>query len=174
MYPTKRPLDLAISISASVLLLPVWIILLLLVLILDRHCPVFRQERCGLDGEPFNLLKIKSMRANTATRFGTFIRKTSLDETLQFINVIKGEMSVVGPRPEICTNVDIYGGLFLDYDKRHEVKPGITGSYQLYANRKRMPICLRVDLDNEYVRTASLLRDLRIMRKTPRAMLNGE
>lgn len=174
MYNTKRIFDLSVAVPAVILLSLFWAVALLLVLVVDRHAPVFIQRRSGLDGESFRMLKIKSMRDGRITPLGRILRKTSVDETLQFINVVRGHMSIVGPRPEIPANVDRYVADHEGYRERLAVRPGITGSWQLSPSRKSVSIPDRVQSDLWYIENASAQLDLTIMLRSPMAMLRGE
>ncbi|MFM1894327.1 MAG: sugar transferase [Flavobacteriales bacterium] len=133
----KRLMDLFTALLVLVLFLPFGILISLLILLESSGGVFYRQERIGLKGKPFYLLKFRSMRPNAdlqgkltvgerdprVTRIGFFIRKFKLDEFPQFINVLKGEMSVVGPRPEVAEYVALYS----DIQRRVlDVKPGIT------------------------------------------------
>lgn len=150
---------------------------------------LFRQRRVGLDGEVFEVLKFRTMRPDRRgssldvirdrrethktindprhTAVGRFLRRYSLDELPQFINVLRGEMSIVGPRPELESVVTKYRpGL----EQRHLVKPGLTGLWQISA-RGDGPMHENGEWDLDYVERISLLTDLRILVKTPSAML---
>ncbi len=155
---------------------------------LDRPV-LFRQTRIGLDGEPFEVLKFRTMRPDRRgqrldvihdrrethksdedprhTRLGMFLRRYSLDELPQLINVLRGEMSLVGPRPELASVVaeSYRPGL----DQRHLVKPGLTGLWQVSA-RGDGPMHENGDWDLDYVERVSLRTDLDILAKTPSAM----
>ena len=140
--------------------------------------PVFyRQERIGLNSKPFNMLKFRSMpvdiekagvqwggsAAKATTRFGQFIRKTSLDELPQFINVLKGDMSIVGPRPERPMFVEQFKDEIPNYMKKHLVKAGITGWAQVHGWRGDTDLKTRIEYDLYYIEHWSLSLDLRIV-----------
>ena len=95
----KRILDIVIAFFAIVLLIPVYIVVAFLIKLIDKNKILFMQSRTGLNGKEFQILKFRTMKNGKVTKLGQFLRNTSLDETLQFINVLKGEMSIVGPRP---------------------------------------------------------------------------
>lgn len=176
----KRILDFLI---ASLLLLIIWPLLLIVAIAikLDSKGPaLFKQVRTGKKGKEFTLYKFRSMTANNnfydttvedqVTRVGRFIRKTSLDELPQIFNIIKGEMSFIGPRPWI---VD-YAKLFTKHQrKRLEVLPGITGLAQC-SGRNNLNIKDRINIDVEYVNNISLRLDLYIFFKTVKCVLKRE
>lgn len=176
----KRILDFLI---ATVLLLIIWPLLLIVAIAikLDSKGPaLFKQIRTGKKGKEFTLYKFRSMTVNNnfydttiedqVTRVGRFIRKTSLDELPQIFNIIKGEMSFIGPRPWI---VD-YAKLFTKHQrKRLEVLPGITGLAQC-SGRNNLNIKDRINIDVEYVNNVSLRLDLYIFFKTIKCVLKRE
>jgi putative colanic acid biosynthesis UDP-glucose lipid carrier transferase len=140
--------------------------------------PVFyRQERVGLNNKPFHMLKFRSMPVDTeksgvqwggsaakaTTRFGQFIRKASLDELPQFLNVLKGEMSIVGPRPERPMFVEQFKEEIPDYMKKHMVKAGITGWAQVHGWRGDTDLTTRIEYDLYYIENWSLWLDLKIV-----------
>lgn len=140
--------------------------------------PVFyRQERVGLNNKPFHMLKFRSMPVDTeksgvqwggsaakaTTRFGQFIRKTSLDELPQFLNVLKGDMSIVGPRPERPMFVEQFKEEIPDYMKKHMVKAGITGWAQVHGWRGDTDLKTRIEYDLYYIENWSLWLDLKIV-----------
>ena len=146
----KRSADLVISGLFLVTLYPiVWIICAAGIKISSPHGPVlFRQKRTGYGGKEFNCLKFRSMHANAEAdtrqatkgdsrvfRFGEFLRKSSIDELPQFINVFRGDMSIIGPRPHMLHHTDVYSELIGDYMVRHLAKPGITGWAQINGCR---------------------------------------
>jgi putative colanic acid biosynthesis UDP-glucose lipid carrier transferase len=151
--------------------------------------PVFyRQRRVGMDGKEFEMLKFRSMpvdverqgvqwgsacRKNT-TRFGRFIRRTSLDELPQFINVLRGELSIVGPRPERPMFVQEFKHAIPGYMHKHLVKGGITGLAQIHGFRGDTDLSKRIEYDLYYINNWSLLLDIKIMLLTPFALLKGE
>ena len=172
----KRAFDITLSILLLIPFLPV-MLLVALAIKLDSKGPVFfSQERVGLNGRKFIMYKFRSMRTEASgsevkpkdgrdpriTRVGHFLRLTSLDELPQILNVLKGDMSFVGPRPEMTFIVDTY-------DKwqrlRLKVKPGITGLWQISAERN-LPIHENLDYDMYYLQERSLLLDIVIMFKT--------
>lgn len=173
MYPRyfKRVLDLVVACSALLLLSP----LILVVAILVRYkmgSPVlFEQKRPGLRGQPFRMLKFRSMTesrnnlgellpdSERLTRFGTFLRRTSLDELPELLNVVRGEMSLVGPRPLLMR----YYPFFTEEEQlRFSVRPGITGLAQVFG-RNNLSWDGRIALDTDYVRRSSCALDLKLI-----------
>jgi exopolysaccharide biosynthesis polyprenyl glycosylphosphotransferase len=177
----KRAMDFVVSAAVMVLISPVMLFIALLVK-LDSPGPVFyAQERMGLDAKPFQVLKFRSMRAdaekNTGpvwttqddprkTRFGAFIRKHSLDELPQFINVLLGDMSLVGPRPERPVFVEQFRQIVPRYMERHKEKAGITGWAQVNGLRGDTSIVERTKYDLWYIENWSLLLDIKILIRT--------
>jgi len=194
----KRGIDIVGSAAAIVLFAPLFALIAILVKLGSKGPVLFRQERVGQFGRPFMFLKFRSMCANNdpkihqefmkrvisgdvkkgskmendprITKIGRFLRKSSLDELPQFFSVLKGDMSLVGPRPPIayeCREYDIW------HRRRVlEVKPGITGLWQV-TGRSRLRFDEMVRLDLLYVRTWSPWLDLKIMLKTPFAVVRG-
>ena len=150
---------------------PVWVMVLLLNLVLDRGKVFFFQLRPGLNGVPFYMIKFKSMRdphhgeelvysdANRLTPFGKFLRASSLDELPQLINVLRGEMSLVGPRPLLMEYLTLYSP---EQARRHLVKPGITGWAQVNG-RNAINWKQKLALDVWYADHQSFLLDLKIL-----------
>jgi putative colanic acid biosynthesis UDP-glucose lipid carrier transferase len=144
--------------------------------------PVFyRQERIGWNGKPFGMLKFRSMPVDAEeesgprwasaddhrpTRFGSLLRRTSLDELPQFINVLKGEMSIVGPRPERPVFVHKFKDEVPDYMKKHLVKAGITGWAQVNGWRGNTDLSKRIEYDLYYIENWSLWLDIKIILMT--------
>jgi len=170
----KRLFDLAVSLTLVVLLLPVMLLVAILVRLFLGCDVLFRQERPGLNGNTFTLLKFRTMRdaydasgrllsdGERLTPFGRFLRSTSLDELPELIHVIKGEMSLVGPRPLLVAYLDRYT---LEQRRRHDVLPGITGLAQVNG-RNAISWDARFALDLWYVEHYSLWLDLQILQKT--------
>lgn len=164
--------------SLILLLISPLMILLALGVKLTSPGPVFyRQERVGINNKPFYMLKFRSMPVDTeksgvqwggsaakaTTRFGQFIRKTSLDELPQFLNVLKGDMSIVGPRPERPMFVEQFKEEIPDYMKKHLVKAGITGWAQVHGWRGDTDLKTRIEYDLYYIENWSLWLDLKII-----------
>ena len=142
---------------------------------------IFKQERIGYHGEPFKMYKYRSMKVQNPneeksewttkddprkTKVGNFIRKTSIDELPQFFNVLKGDMSVVGPRPERPYFVEEFKEKIPKYMVKHQVKPGLTGWAQIHGCRGNTSIKKRIEFDIEYVENWLMGLDLAIMIKT--------
>ncbi|MCL4300887.1 MAG: undecaprenyl-phosphate glucose phosphotransferase [Anaerolineae bacterium] len=177
----KRVIDMAGSAVTLVILSPIMMLLAVLIK-LDSEGPVFyTQERMGLDGKRFMMLKFRSMRANAEeetgpiwatandnrrTRLGTFIRRFSIDEFPQFINVLIGDMSLVGPRPERPVFVEQFKQSIPRYMDRHREKAGITGWAQINGLRGDTSIIERTKYDLWYIENWSVALDLRIMIRT--------
>ncbi|WP_404994128.1 undecaprenyl-phosphate glucose phosphotransferase [Cupriavidus pauculus] len=149
----------------------------------SRGPVLFRQQRLGIDGHPFHVYKFRTMRLHAdtgvtqatrgdprVTRIGAFLRRTSLDELPQFLNVLRGEMSVVGPRPHAMEHNEIYKELIDRYMLRHRVKPGITGWAQINGLRGQTDTIekmrKRIEFDIYYIQHWSFLLDLRIIVRT--------
>jgi len=184
MSDAKRLVDLSVSAAALVALAPLFGVLAVLIK-LDSPGPVFfRQRRIGRGTRPFLLLKFRSMVANAPelgpwstspgdsriTRIGSFLRRTSLDELPQLLNVVRGDMSLVGPRPDVPEQM----GLYTDEERtlRHRVRPGITGWSQA-AFRHEGSGELRKRYDLEYARRSSLRLDFQILWATLRHLATG-
>lgn len=176
----KRLMDVAVSSNLLVLLSPLMLLAALLIK-LDSPGPVFYvQERMGLDGKPFNILKFRSMQVNAdvsgtgwttkeddrRTKLGTFLRRYSIDEFPQFINVLLGDMSMVGPRPERPVYVEQFRQSIPRYMERHREKAGMTGWAQVNGLRGDTSIIERTKYDLWYIENWSILLDIKIMLRT--------
>lgn len=198
----KRAVDIVGSLAALVVLSPLFLIIPILIKLTSQGPVFFRQERVGQFGEKFTFLKFRSMFVNNdpaihqeyvrnliskkvedsggaykikndprVTSIGRFLRKSSLDELPQFINVLRGEMSLVGPRPPIPYEFESYS---LWHRRRIlEAKPGITGAWQVNG-RSRTSFDEMVRMDIRYIRNQSLWLDVKILLKTPGAVLSGD
>jgi lipopolysaccharide/colanic/teichoic acid biosynthesis glycosyltransferase len=180
----KRALDLTIAVPATVLLAPVMGVIAILV---RRDSPgpaIYRQARAGLHGRQFNLLKFRSMvegaehigagltvqaHDDRITRLGRILRRTSLDELPQLINVVRGDMSIVGPRPTLPEQISHYTP---EQRRRLDARPGITGLAQV-RGRASLPWSTRIAMDLEYINDWSLLGDLRIIARTFLVVVRG-
>ena len=200
-HTMKRAIDIAGSLSALIFLSPVFLAIAVLIKLSSPGPVFFRQKRLGLLGRQFKFLKFRSMYTGNdpgihkkyvanliqgrkkheavykiqndprVTPIGRFLRKSSLDELPQFLNVLKGEMSLVGPRPPIQYEMDKYS----IWHKRRvlEVKPGITGLWQVMG-RSRTTFDEMVRLDIRYINEQSLWLDFKILLQTPRAILTAD
>jgi putative colanic acid biosynthesis UDP-glucose lipid carrier transferase len=185
----KRVLDIVLSLVALLLFLPVLAIIALAV-VWDSGEPVFfHQRRIGQYGKVFNIYKFRTMHVledgaqmvqafrgdARITRVGHFLRVTSLDELPQLLNVLKGEMSLVGPRPHAVTHDEYYSALIQNYHVRYAVKPGITGWAQVNGARGATPqlsdMQTRIDFDVQYVERESVWLYLKILARTPLVVL---
>jgi exopolysaccharide biosynthesis polyprenyl glycosylphosphotransferase len=182
---TKRLFDVAVS-GLTLLLLSPLLLVIAAAIKLDSRGPVlFRQQRVGLDGRPFTMYKFRSMREGAEkfdadarlgvrndprrTRIGKLLRTTSLDELPQLLNVVKGEMSLVGPRPERSSFVQEFSTAVPRYLDRHRVKTGVTGWAQVNGLRGDTSIEERVKYDLYYIENWSLAFDIKILLRTLRA-----
>ena len=170
----KRLIDIFFSLSALVLLIPVFIIVALSVLIFLGRPIFFFQIRPGLNGELFKLVKFRSMKniskqsdALRLTKFGRILRSTSLDELPELYNVLKGDMSLVGPRPLLPEYLELYS---VRQMQRHKVKPGITGWAQING-RNLLTWEERFEFDLWYVNNFSLSLDFKILLMTIKKVL---
>ena len=179
----KRGMDIALSMLALAVLLPLLPPIALLIWLEDRGPIFYRQERMGLDGKSFMILKFRSMRVNAEsstgpvwavkddprrTRVGGFLRRWSLDELPQLWNVIKGEMSLIGPRPERPAFVREFKHKIPQYMLRHRVKSGITGWAQVHGWRGNTSVKKRIQYDIYYIENWSLKLDMKILWMTVR------
>lgn len=196
----KRLIDLATSATILILLSPVWILIAAGIRATSPGPALFRRTVVGQAGRKFTYYKFRTMRQGDdshhrewlkdfvtrdspysgedfkvrndlrVTRLGRLLRRTSLDEVPQLINVLKGDMSVVGPRPPIEYEYELYDERA---KRRLAVKPGITGLYQVTA-RSRVPFSKMLELDLEYIRKRSLWLDLSIMLRTSLVIITGQ
>jgi exopolysaccharide biosynthesis polyprenyl glycosylphosphotransferase len=191
----KRAMDIVISAAMLTLLSPLLLAIAVWILLDDGRPVFFRQSRAGKDGVPFSMLKFRTMVTDAeqrlpelvdiatldqpafkiqddprVTRSGRWLRRTSVDELPQLFNVLRGDMSLVGPRPEEESVVALY-------DERQRsrlaIKPGITGPMQVYG-RSDLTFEERLAMERDYLDNLSLLTDLEILMRTPRAMVRGE
>ncbi|WP_375539876.1 sugar transferase [Clostridium chauvoei] len=184
---SKRGLDIIASLSGLILLSPILIVIATLIKLESKGPIIFSQKRVGLNGKEFNMYKFRSMVVNAEelkkklaeqnemsgpmfkmkndpriTKIGKFIRKTSIDELPQLINILKGEMSLVGPRPSLPQEVKEFEPWMM---KRLEVKPGLTCYWQVSGrNNIDFEDCMKLDI--KYVETRCLLLDIKLIFKT--------
>ena len=183
-YPGKRLLDVAISGTALLVTSPLLAIAALAIRLESPGHPIYRQRRVGLRGHPFEVYKLRTMVAGAErigaglavdegddriTRAGALLRRYSIDELPNLVNVVRGEMSLVGPRPTIQVQVDRYTER---QRRRLEARPGITGWAQVNG-RASLPWAERIEMDIWYLEHASLRLDLRILLLSARMVLTG-
>jgi lipopolysaccharide/colanic/teichoic acid biosynthesis glycosyltransferase len=179
-----RAFDLIVASIALAILSPLLLITAVAIKLGSRGPVFYRQRRIGKDGREFEMLKLRTMVEGSdpvgygtavtrddprVTRIGRFLRRTSLDEVPNLVNVLRGEMAVVGPRPTIPAQVDDYTPR---QRRRHEVRPGITGWAQVQG-RAGIPWEERIELDIEYVERRRVGLDLRILAKTAWLLVTG-
>jgi exopolysaccharide biosynthesis polyprenyl glycosylphosphotransferase len=180
----KRAFDIVVSTVVILLTFPFWILIMIAIRLETDGPAIFKQERVGLNGKIFKIRKFRTMRSDVdkyeyspsspddgrITKVGAFLRKTSLDEFPQFLNVLNGDMSMVGPRPEMPFIVEKYK----DWERqRLKVKPGLTGLWQIMG-RKDLPLHESLEYDFYYIKNQSLLLDLTILIKTIPIILLGK
>jgi sugar transferase EpsL len=173
-YTIKRAADYTIAVFAIIFLSPILLIIACLVLIFHGRPLLFRQQRPGLHGRTFNMWKFRTMRNTVGgdgellsdqervTRFGTFLRSTSLDELPELFNVLRSEMTIVGPRPLLIEYLPRYTA---EQNRRHDVLPGITGWAQVNG-RQSISLARRIDYDLYYVDNWSLFFDVKVLLAT--------
>ncbi|PRY13310.1 lipopolysaccharide/colanic/teichoic acid biosynthesis glycosyltransferase [Pontibacter ummariensis] len=184
LYPRyiKRLLDFSISLVALLVLLPVFLLVTLLLFVANRGDVFFLQPRPGKGGKVFRVIKFKTMNdlkdkqgkllpdEQRLTPVGKFVRKTSLDEIPQLLNVLKGEMSLIGPRPLLVEYLPLYTER---QHKRHEVRPGITGLAAV-KGRNALTWDEKFEYDARYVENLSFALDLKILLLTVEKVLKSE
>ncbi len=175
-YYQKRTLDIIISSICLILLSPIILLIALLIKATSNGPVIFHQERVGLNRRVFQMYKFRTMRVETeadlrmatknderCTTVGRYLRRYSLDELPQLWNTLKGDMSLVGPRPEIPYYVERFREIIPSYMMKHYVKPGMTGWAQIHGLRGNTSIPKRIRYDMEYIENWSLLLDLKIL-----------
>ncbi|WCC42841.1 sugar transferase [Tenacibaculum finnmarkense] len=170
----KRIIDFIIALVGLICLSPIFIIVLILLAFYNNGKPFFFQKRPGKNQEIFKVIKFKTMNdkkdsdgnlladAERLTKFGNFVRKTSLDEIPQLLNVLKGDMSLIGPRPLLIEYLPLYSN---EQQRRHDVKPGITGLAQING-RNAISWKKKFEYDVQYVDNISFISDVKIFFKT--------
>lgn len=193
----KRLFDELFALFVLIILFPVFLVISALIKFEDGGKVLYTQNRVGKDGKPLKIYKFRTMKENAdnledflspeelaeykinykldndkrITRIGKILRKTSLDELPQFINVLKGEMSLIGPRPILQEETELYGN---DKGRLLSVKPGITGYWQAYArNKVGYEDHKRQDMELYYVNNRSLFLDIKILFKTVGTVISG-
>ncbi|WP_214759980.1 sugar transferase [Exiguobacterium sp. s146] len=182
----KRKIDFILSLIGLILLSPLFIGIMVAIKLESKGPVFFKQKRIGLHRTPFNILKFRTMRIDAPkdmpthlltdpdryiTKIGKFLRKTSLDELPQIINILKGEMAVIGPRPALWNQYDL-----IDEREKYEVHsilPGLTGWAQING-RDEIPIELKAKMDGDYVKKMSLKLDAYCFVKTIFSVLKSE
>lgn len=174
----KRTMDIVGSIIALVLTSPIMLVVAIMIKLTSKGEVIFKQERIGLNKKPFIMYKFRSMKVQDSeeekqgwtvkndsrkTKIGTFIRKTSIDELPQFFNVLKGDMSLIGPRPERPQYVEKFKDEIPKYMVKHQVRPGITGWAQVNGWRGDTSIEKRVECDIYYIENWSFIFDVKII-----------
>jgi Undecaprenyl-phosphate glucose phosphotransferase len=183
----KRAFDILVSAGLLILLSPFWLLIMVLIRLDSRGPIFFLQERIGLDGKSFLMYKFRSMKAGAEklddraglgvtndprrTRLGIWLRKLSLDELPQLLNVLKGDMSLVGPRPERSRYVEKFSDLVPKYLDRHRMKTGVTGWAQVNGLRGDTSIEERIKYDLYYIENWSFAFDIKILLRTIRAAI---
>jgi len=182
----KRIVDLIGATAGVLILSPFFLAIALIISLESRGWPIFTQERTGLRGRTFVIYKFRTMRVCDGrgdavvqalrndvrvTFFGRILRRTSIDELPQLLNVIRGEMSLIGPRPHAVSHDIYFAALVSGYNSRFLAKPGLTGLAQVSGFRGRTPqpgdMAARIEKDIEYIRLWSLWLDLKILFRTP-------
>ncbi len=187
IYPIiKRFIGFILSLIAIVILWPIFLVIAIVIKINSKGPVFFKQKRVGKNKTYFYILKFRTMRADTPkdmpthmlqnpetfiTEPGKFLRKTSLDELPQIINILKGEMSIVGPRPALWNQYDLIEKR--DRYGANDVYPGLTGWAQING-RDELPIDIKADYDREYVEKMSFLFDMKIFFKTIFSVLKSK
>ena len=184
----KRLIDIVFSVFALIVLSPLMLTIAVIIRLTSPGKALFRQERVGRAGKPFNIYKFRSMRADAEERvghvwaeaddprqtsLGKFLRRWSLDELPQFFNVLKGDMSLVGPRPEMSGLIDTFSESIPHYLARQRVKSGMTGWAQVNGLRGNTSLEERISYDRHYVENWSLVLDIKIILKTLWAIKKG-
>jgi len=187
----KRILDIVGSLMALIVFSPLMLIVAILVKLTSKGPVIYSQTRVGKDGKLFQIYKFRTMKQDAEketgpvwavigdsrlTPIGGFLRKTHIDELPQFINVLKGDMSIIGPRPERPVFVEEFKKLIPDYEKRLTVKPGITGLAQVWHRYDETihDVQKKLKYDLLYIKKMCLWSDIRIIFRTFRVVITGE
>jgi exopolysaccharide biosynthesis polyprenyl glycosylphosphotransferase len=183
----KRTMDFILSLIAFIITAPIVLLFIILIKIDSPGPALFIQERVGLNGKAFRIYKLRTMRLNAEvngpqwastddpriTKLGKFLRKTRIDELPQFVNVLRGDMSLVGPRPERAFFLVKFNHEVPGFTKRLAVKPGLTGWAQVNGGYELAPK-EKLELDIYYIEHQTILLDINIMFKTFKVVLTGE
>jgi exopolysaccharide biosynthesis polyprenyl glycosylphosphotransferase len=192
-FTVKYAIDRVVAVTVLIVGAPLFAALAVAIKLDSRGPVLFRQQRVGRDGQVFDLLKLRSMRMapgespgfelapgaapggvegeDRRTRLGRLLRRTCIDELPQLVNVARGEMSLVGPRPERPEFVELFGGQCRRYEERHRVKSGITGWAQVNGLRGQTSIAKRVEWDNYYIENWSVWLDVKVLILTMMAVI---
>jgi putative colanic acid biosynthesis UDP-glucose lipid carrier transferase len=186
----KRLLDVSLAGALLLGLLPLLLMVALIIRTTSKGPILFRQTRCGAGGKPFVIYKFRSMKAVEAsdtlvvqatrddariTTIGRFIRRTSIDELPQLVNVLQGDMSLIGPRPHATSHDAFYASRIPRYNERFFTKPGLSGLAQVSGARGETPqisdMARRIEFDLNYIQTANLRQDIKVIAATVREMM---
>ncbi len=187
----KRGFDIVMSTVALIVLSPLCLLVALLIKLTSKGPIFYKQIRVGHQGEIFEMFKFRTMKVdaekdsgpvwarandNRVTLIGKFLRKAHIDEIPQFINVIRGEMSIIGPRPERPAFVEKFKEVIPEYEKRLQVKPGITGLAQVWHRYDETleDVKKKIKYDLLYIKKICLWTDIRILFRTVRVVITGE
>lgn len=182
----KRVIDFILSVIGILVLSPVFLVLIIVIKFDSKGSILFRQKRVGINKTHFYILKFRTMRVDTPkdvpthmlenpeqciTKVGNFLRKTSLDELPQIINILVGDMSIIGPRPALWNQYD----LIEERDKynANDIRPGLTGLAQI-SGRDELEICDKAKLDGEYAKNISFKLDVKLFFKTILSVLKKD
>lgn len=182
----KRLFDIVVALAVLTVFFVPMLVIAVVIMIDSPGCPLFFQERLGLNGKPFTMVKFRSMRLDAekhgacwarenddrVTRVGKFIRKTRIDELPQFINILLGHMSLVGPRPERALFYDVFDEYIVGFRQRMLVKPGLTGHAQVNGGYDLLPE-EKIVYDIEYIKKRSLKMDLQCLVRTVTVIFTG-
>jgi exopolysaccharide biosynthesis polyprenyl glycosylphosphotransferase len=187
LYPfVKRAFEIIFSLILLIVTLPVLLITIIAIKLESPGSAFYKQERVGLRGKTFSIIKLRSMRTDAekngpqwatkndprVTRVGRFIRKTRIDEIPQLINILRGDMSLIGPRPERPVFTEKFSKEIVGFEKRLLVKPGLTGWAQVNGGYDATP-AEKLQLDLYYIRNQSLALDLKILLRTVWVVFSG-
>lgn len=166
----KRLLDILISVFALIILIPVYIIVGLLIIIIDKMRPIYKQIRTGKNGKNFTILKFQTMKNGKVTKLGKCLRTISIDEIPQLINVIKGDMSLIGPRPWIT---DYYERFNDEQKRRVSIRPGIIGLAQING-RNNISVIKKIEYDLKYIDNLCFYDDFKIFLRCFKSIITKE
>ena len=166
----KRIIDIAISFIALIVLSPILLIIAVTIKIVDKGQVIYKQVRTGKNGKNFKIYKFRTMKDKKITKLGKFLRSTSLDELPQFYNVLKGDMSLIGPRPWIP---DYYERFNEKQKNRNNIRPGLVGLAQVNG-RKELDIIDKINYDLCYIEKISIIEDIKILIKSLKVIVKKE